>query len=148
MPKTGNGNFDRLNASRTPEERRKAAKAAGEASAAKRRKLKSWKESVNNLMAGVVTEQDAANLKEQFGLDEPAEKLNQQDLVVAAITRKAKAGDKDCAAFLRDTAGQSPAQLVKVGNLDDKPFEMLDLSSLSDDELRRLAERERPDDAD
>ena len=99
-------------------------------------------------MAGVVTEQDAVLLKEQFGLDEPAEKLNQQDLVVAAITRKAKAGDKDCAAFLRDTAGQSPAQLVKVGNLDDKPFEMLDLSALSDDELRRLAERERPEDAD
>ena len=96
-------------------------------------------------MAGTISPTDAALLKEQFGLEEAAEDLRQQDLVVAAITRKAKAGDKDCATFLRDTAGQSPAQLVKVGNLDDKPFEMLDLSALSDDDLRRLAEREQPD---
>ena len=145
MPVPEGGNIKKYVESQTAEERKAAAKRASDASTAKRRKLKSWKESVNNLMAGVVTEQDAANLKEQFGLDEPAEKLHQQDLVVAAITRKAKAGDKDCAAFLRDTAGQSPAQLVKVGNLDDKPFEMLDLSALSDEELRRLAEREQPE---
>lgn len=146
MPRTGNGNFERLNAARTPEERRAAAKAAGEASAAKRRKLKSWKDSVNNLMAGTISEADAANIREQFGLPEDSAELMQQDLVIAAITRKAQAGDRDCAAFLRDTAGQSPAQMIRVGNMDDRPFEMLDLSSLSDDELRRLAERERPDD--
>lgn len=145
MPRPDGGNIKKYVDSQTAEERKAAAKRASDASAAKRRKLKSWKESVNNLMAGTISKADAANLKEQFGLEEAAEDLRQQDLVVAAITRKAKAGDKDCAAFLRDTAGQSPAQLVKVGNLDDKPFEMLDLSSLSDDELRRLAEREKPD---
>lgn len=146
MPRPEGGNIKKYVDAQSPEERKAAAKRASDASAAKRRKLKSWKESVNNLMAGTISEHDAANLKEQFGLPDAAEDLRQQDLVVAAITRKAKAGDKDCAAFLRDTAGQSPAQMIKVGNLDDKPFEMLDLSALSDDELRRLAERERPND--
>lgn len=129
----------------TPEERREAAQRAGRASAQKRSQKKLWRESVENLMAGTLTEDDAGRIRQKFGLDADID-LSQQDKVVAAVATKAQAGDKDAAQFLRDTAGQSPAQLVKLGNLDDKPFQTLDLGSLSDDDLRRLADRENPDD--
>ena len=96
-------------------------------------------------MRGTLTKEDEQEIRRRFGLSDDVE-LSQQDKVVAAVSKKAQAGDKDAAQFLRDTAGQSPAQLVKLGNLDDKPFATLDLGSLSDEDLRRLAERENPED--
>lgn len=139
------GNIEGYNAKLSPEERKQAAKRASDASAKKRRAAKLWKESVENLMRGTLTADDEKAIRDKFGLEDDVE-LSQQDKVVAAVTKKAQAGDKDAAQFLRDTAGQNPVQLVKLGNLDDKPFQTLDLGSLSDDDLRRLADRENPDD--
>ena len=129
----------------TPEQRRESARKAGAESARVRTQKKLWRASVENLMAGKLTDKDAQAIRERFGLEDDVD-LSQQDKVVYAVSIKAQAGDKDAAQFLRDTAGQSPAQLVKLGNLDDKPFATLDLGSLSDEDLRRLAERENPDD--
>ena len=129
----------------TPEQRRESARKAGAESARVRTQKKLWRESVENLMAGKLTEDEETQIRRRFGLPDDVD-LSQQDAVVAAVSQRAKSGDKDSAQFLRDTAGQSPAQLLKVGNLDDKPFATLDLGSLSDEDLRRLAERENPDD--
>ena len=138
------GNIEKYNDSLSPEQRRQAAKRASDASAKKRTAAKLWKESVENLMRGTLTKEDEQEIRQRFGLSDDVE-LSQQDKVVAAVSKKAQAGDKDAAQFLRDTAGQSPAQLLKVGNLDDKPFATLDLGSLSDEDLRRLADRESPE---
>lgn len=139
------GGWDKVNYSKTPEERREAAAAAGRASGEVRRRKKTWRESVEMLMQGRLDDEHAQAIIEQFHLDDKTpEDMTQQDKVLAAIADKAQRGDRDCAAFLRDTAGQAPAQMVKVGNLDG-PFETLDLASLSDEDLRKLAERERPD---
>ena len=138
------GNIEKYNDSLSPEQRRQAAKRASDASAKKRTAAKLWRESVENLMAGKLTEEEETQIRRRFGLPDDVD-LSQQDAVVAAVSQRAKAGDKDSAQFLRDTAGQSPAQLVKLGNLDDKPFATLDLGSLSDEDLRRLAERESPE---
>lgn len=138
------GNIVKYMASQTQETRTANARKAGIASAKKRAAQKSWKASVEMLMAGTLSHKDAENIKLHFGLPDDVEDLTHQDMVLSAIARKAEAGDKDCAAFLRDTAGQSPAQMIKVGNLDG-PFEALDLAALSDEQLRMLAERERPD---
>lgn len=141
MAAKGTNNIARYNESLTAQQRKANAHRAAKASAAVRKQKRLWKDSVENLMAGTLTADDAGRIREKFGLDAEAD-LTQQDKVVAAITERAQRGDKDCAQFLRDTVGQNPQVMVKVGNLDDKPFEMLDLASLSDQELRRLAERE------
>lgn len=59
--------------------------------------------------------------------------------VLLAQLRRAKTGDTEAARFLRDTSGQKPVDNVAIGNLDDKPFETLDLSQLSDEQLKSLA---------
>ena len=51
--------------------------------------------------------------------------------------------DTEAAKFVRDTAGYKPTDAMQIGNLDDKPFMELDLSKLSNEELRKMiAERE------
>lgn len=141
----GRGKINEYNKSLSPEARKAAAIRASKASAEKQRRKRLWKESVEHLMGGKLSKEDAQRIAEQFGLTEDIDQLTQQDQVIAAVAAKAKRGDKDCAQFLRDTAGQNPQVMVKVGNLDDKPFQTLDLGSLSDDDLRRLAEREQPE---
>lgn len=61
--------------------------------------------------------------------------------VLLAQLNRARAGDTEAAKFLRDTSGQRPADQVAIGNLDDKPFETLDLSSLSDADLQYLLDK-------
>lgn len=141
MAAKGTNNIASYNQTLTAQQRKESARRAAKASAEARKQKRLWKESVENLMAGTLTADDAGRIREKFGLDAETD-LTQQDKVVAAIAERAQRGDKDCAQFLRDTVGQNPQVMVKVGNLDDKPFEMLDLASLSDQELRRLAERE------
>lgn len=137
----GAENIMKYNETLTAQQRQENARKAAAASVESRKKKKLWKESVENLMTGILTADDQTRIREKFGLDDKTD-LTQQDKVVAAIAERAQRGDKDCAQFLRDTVGQNPQVMVKVGNLEDKPFEMLDLASLSDQELRKLAERE------
>ena len=54
-------------------------------------------------------------------------------------TLKAMSGDTKAAEFVRDTSGQKPTDSLVVGNLDDQPFELIDLGALSDAELKELA---------
>lgn len=58
--------------------------------------------------------------------------------VLLAQLNRARAGDTEAARFIRDTSGQKPVDNVAIGNLDDRPFSTLDLSALSDDQLREL----------
>lgn len=53
--------------------------------------------------------------------------------------KRARAGDTEAARFLRDTSGQKPADTISFGNTENKPFETLDLSKLSDDQLKTLS---------
>lgn len=59
--------------------------------------------------------------------------------VLLAQLLRARTGDTEAARFLRDTSGQKPVDNVAIGNLEDKPFATLDLSSLTDDQLKELA---------
>lgn len=60
--------------------------------------------------------------------------------VLLAQLNRARNGDTDAAKFLRDTSGERPADQIAIGNLEDRPFETLDLSSLSDADLKKLIE--------
>ena len=67
-------------------------------------------------------------------------------MVYSSVAKAVKTGDAQILERLLRLSGQSPEIKIKLGNVDDKPFELLDLSALTDDELRRLAAREKPDD--
>lgn len=67
-------------------------------------------------------------------------------MVYSSVGKAVRTGDAQILERLLRLSGQSPEIKIKLGNVDDKPFELLDLSTLTDDELRRLAAREKPDD--
>ena len=138
------GNIQKYIDSQTPEERKASAHKAAQASVEARRKKKLWKESVELITSGILTEEAAEQVRQKFNIDKGVE-LTHQDQIIAAVAEKAGRGDKDAAQFLRDTVGQNPQVMVKLGNLEDKPFKTIDLGSLSDEQLRQLAEREAPD---
>jgi len=80
-------------------------------------------------------EEDMKKALAELGFDEEATVAAG---ILFAQSQKAIHGDTDAARFVRDTAGQRPADNLKIGNLDDKPFEMLNLNELSDEDLRKL----------
>jgi hypothetical protein len=67
--------------------------------------------------------------------------------VLFAQLKRARSGDTDAARFLRDTSGQKPVDNLAIGNIEDKPFETLDLTQLSTEQLKALANSapEQPD---
>ena len=78
-------------------------------------------------------------LLEQLGLDP-----SYGNAINLSVIRKAQAtGDVDAARYVRDTIGEKPREALEIGNLDDKPLASVDLSRLSDEQLRALvAQRE------
>lgn len=140
----GKNKINDYNKSLSPEQRKAAAKRASDASAKKRREERLWKESVSMIVSGIITDETAEIIREKFNLEDNVN-VTHQDAIISALTDKAKRGDKEAAQFLRDTVGQNPQVMLKVGNLEDKPFKTLDLGSLTDDQLRQLADKEQPE---
>lgn len=69
--------------------------------------------------------------------------LDDQDITYAACVvfvqiLKALGGDTRAAEFVRDTSGQKPVGEIAVGNWDSRTIESLDMSSLSNDQLKKL----------
>ena len=54
------------------------------------------------------------------------------------LKKAINSSDTEAAKFVRDTAGYKPTETMQVGNLDDKPFEQIDLSKLSTEQLREM----------
>ena len=52
---------------------------------------------------------------------------------------KAKTGDVEATRYIRDTIGEKPREGLELGNLDDKPLASVDLSKLSDEQLKAMA---------
>ncbi len=52
--------------------------------------------------------------------------------------------DTEAAKYVRDTAGYKPTENLNIGNADDKPFETLDLSKLSTEELQAMVAARKP----
>ena len=107
----------------------------GKAMHEKRRRKLMVQELAEKVLLLDLPEEDMKQALEELGFDEEA-------TIAAGIlfsqSKKAMHGDTDAARFVRDTAGQRPADNLKIGNLDDKPFEMLNLNELSDEDLRKL----------
>ena len=121
----------------TEEQRAEARRKGGQASAARYRRMKHMQEIARAVLNLRLRGEDEIReaLREGGFKDED---INYAAGIIMSQTFKAIGGDTRAAEFVRDTSGQKPVDGLVIGNLDDKPFETLDLASLSDDQLREL----------
>lgn len=139
MPQEGYPNL--LSADdRTPEQLREQTRKAGIASGVSRRKRKTFRESLLTILAMPVDDPETKEMLKALGLDDTF-----QTAIDLAQIRKAQKGDTDAARMIRDTVGEKPREGLEIGNLADRPFETLDLSQMSDAQLRELAAAKRDD---
>lgn len=108
---------------------------AGKKSGEVRKKKKAMRELARDLLNSCLDTED--EFREELA-KRGVEKTEAAAILFAQLKR-ARSGDTDAARFLRDTSGQKPVDNVAIGNMDDKPFETLDLSKLTDDQLKALA---------
>lgn len=99
---------------RTAKQRRESARKAGKASAAKRRERKAMREMVRIVLDMPAGKGKLADI-EALSMDETLEaNLTVGQKAVLAVARKAVEGDVVALTFLRDTAGEKPADKVEV----------------------------------
>ena len=134
MPQEGYPNLIRPTEDRTADERRESARNAGVASGASRRKRKTFRESLLTILSMPVDDPDTYEALKKLGLDGTF-----QSAIDLAQIRAAQKGDTDASRFVRDTVGEKPREGIEIGNLADRPFETIDLSQMSDAQLRELA---------
>lgn len=127
MGKANDGQRDtimRLNASRTPEERKEAARKAGLASAQARRDRRSLYEITHEMLQEI---------------DGSGQSRGQR--MMSTHLDKAIAGDINSATFVAKVDRSLGTQL-EVGNLDGRPFETINLAELTDEQLAQLLEKQ------
>ena len=120
----------------TREEREAMGRQGGIASGKAKRRQKTFRESVKAIMECRPLSDDQCGLLAEMGLEPTM--LNQ---IQVAVFDKASRGDVEAARYLRDTAGEKPREGLELGNLDDKPLASLDMSKLTDEQLRIIAAR-------
>ena len=113
----------------------------GKASSEKQRRRKTQAEIIRQIMDLKLTPEEGAAKLESLGLDPTwATDAN------VAVMQKARKGDVESLRYLRDTIGEKPRDGLEIGNLDGQPLSTIDLSTLSDDQLRAMiAARETAD---
>lgn len=125
----------------TPEERTAMGKKGGQKSGETRRRQRTFRESVKAILALKVPDAEQAEALRLLGIDPTI--LNAVNLAVGS---RAQAGDVEAARYLRDTAGERPRDGLEIGNLDGRPLATMDLSAMTDDQLRALAAQRAGDD--
>ena len=113
----------------------------GTASAKKRRQKKTFAETLRAVLASEYPVEDAKRKLQDMGLDG-----TWMDQLSQAQVDKASRGDTEAFRAVRDTIGENPRQAVDVG-LTSGPVSGMDLSQLSDDQLRAMiaAREETPE---
>jgi hypothetical protein len=124
----------------TPEERSEHARKAGIASAKKRFQHKMQKDILKDILSLECDDKEAVNALKALGLDESF--ANAANL---AVLRRAVKGDVESLRYIRDTIGEKPREGLEIGNLDGKPLASIDMSKLTDDELKALIAARRAD---
>ena len=115
----------------------------GTASAKKRRQKQTIAETLRAVLASEYPVEEAKQKLQSMGLDG-----TWMDQLSQAQVDKASRGDTEAFRAVRDTIGENPRQAVDVG-LTSGPVSGMDLSQLSDDQLRAMiAAREEADEND
>lgn len=126
---------------RSEEKQREIRSMGGKASQAKQKRRKTQAEIIRQIMELKLTPEEGADKLEALGLDPTwATDAN------VAVMQKARKGDVESLRYLRDTIGEKPRDGLEIGNLDGQPLSTIDLSTLSDEQLRAMiAARETAD---
>jgi hypothetical protein len=128
------GNLENLKHDFTTEELASNGAKGGVKSGETRRRQRTFRDSVNAILACKVQDEEQRKALEALGIDPTM--LNQIQL---AVYGKAAKGDVEAARFLRDTRGEKPREALEVGNLDGKPLASIDLTGMTDEQLKALA---------
>ena len=134
MPIEGYPNLIKPTEDRTTEERRASATKAGIASGESRRRKRTIAEVARAILDSPEMDPDTLALLQSIGLDG----TKRDTMTLAQIIRATK-GDPDSFRLIRDTIGEKPREELEIGGLADRPIQTIDMSKLSDDDLRRLA---------
>ena len=128
---------------RSEEKQREIRSMGGKASQAKQKRRKTQAEIIRQIMELKLTPEEGADKLEALGLDPTwATDAN------VAVMQKARKGDVESLRYLRDTIGEKPRDGLEIGNLDGQPLSTIDMSALTDDQLRAMiAAREQSDEA-
>lgn len=114
--KKGKNNFKRLNASRTPSERKEAAKKAGKASGEARRKRVSIREDAIAILQAVVKKPELVAALKQLGINDESPTI--QRAILAGQVVSAIKGNTKAAIYIRDTCGEKPVDRIEqVGEM-------------------------------
>ena len=116
----------------SPDERTEFHSRGGKASTAKRRQKKTFAETLRAVLASEYPVEEAKRKLQDMGLDG-----TWMDQLSQAQVDKASRGDTEAFRAVRDTIGENPRQAVDVG-LTSGPVSGMDLSQLSDDQLRAM----------
>ena len=120
-------------AQRPEEEQKRIRSMGGKASQAKQKRRKTQAEIIRQIMDLTLTPEEGAEKLEALGLDPTwATDAN------LAVMQKARKGDVEAIRYLRDTIGEKPRDGLEIGNLDGQPLSTIDLSTLTDDQLRAM----------
>lgn len=116
------------------EEKKRILGEAGRKGVATQRRRKALREVARAILdAELTTEDEIRDELARRGFE-----TTEGTAVLYAQLRRARNGDVEAARFLRDTSGQKPVENVAVGNMDDRPFETIELSGLTDAQLKSL----------
>lgn len=121
-----------------PEQVKKAAQAAGVKHHKRRLMRDAMKDILSSGLIDLDGDEQIAAIKAalmQAGIEDPTN----ADAISMAVGVKALKGEVEAARFVRDTSGEKPVQGVEVGNLDDRPFEHINLAELTDEQLFQMA---------
>ena len=118
---------------RSEEAQRQIRSMGGKASSEKQRRRKTQAEIIRQIMDLKLTPEEGAAKLEALGLDPTwATDAN------VAVMQKARKGDVESLRYLRDTIGEKPRDGFDVGLDVGQPVSQMDLSQLSDDQLRAM----------
>lgn len=123
---------------RTPEESYAINAAGGKAAGEAKRRRKAMREVARAMLD---TELCANDELRQDMEDRGFRDYTEAAAILFGQINRARAGDTEAAKFLRDTSGQRPADQIALGSFEDLPFEAINLSELSDEDLLRLVEQ-------
>lgn len=122
------------NTARSPEELREQTRKGGIASGEARRRKRTIAEVARAILDSPEMDPETLALLQSIGL----EGTNRDTMTLAQIVR-AKKGDPDSFRLVRDTIGEKPREELEIGGLVDRPIQTIDMSKLTDEQLRQLA---------
>lgn len=123
--------IEKVNASKTREERRQSASKAGKASAKKRQQNKTFKDLCDIFVDSKITSEEMIEQMKKMGISD--EDVSYKMAMVVSMVKEAVKGNTKAFELIRDTLGEKPSENVNLNNTITNPY-----SNLTEEELRKL----------